>query len=571
MPNKIDSENRKYTYLIIIFLIVACCAAFGRIVGNDFVNYDDMKYITENHHIQSGINAKNIAWAFTTSYMGNWHPLTWISHMLDWNLFGANASGHHLVSLFLHIGAVIFLFLFLSKTTKNIWSAAFAAAFFAIHPLRVESVAWASERKDVLSMFFGMLCLYSYAFYAESAKLSKYLLCLILFAFALMSKPIMITMPFLLMLIDYWPLDRWKKAMIKSDNGFDAAARLILEKIPFILLTVFSITETFLGQSLNKAVVESIEINLRITNAIVSYVAYLGKIFWPVNLAAFYPYNFSLPTINCIISSIIIIAITSVAIYYARKLPYLFVGWFWYLGTFIPVIGLVQVGMQSMADRYTYLPSIGIAIILSWVFPSLIERQKNRKTFFLLAGIIFLVFMLVTTYRQCYYWKDSIELWNHALKVTNESYLPYYNLGCALQQNGRNDEAIENFKKALKFRPNNFSIHNNLGISLLYSGDINSAAEEFHKTISLNPNHAGAHNNLAMIFYTQKRFELAHDYFQKAISLQPNYANAHYHLALIFAREKLYDKAFYHYNTAIKINPVYGTINYQSVFSQLIK
>ncbi len=286
--------KKKYTYLIVIFLIVASCAAFGRIAGNDFINYDDNIYITENNHIKSGINSESIKWAFTAVVVSNWHPLTLLSHMLDWNLFGANASGHHLVSLLLHIGAVIFLFLFLNKTTNNIWPSAFAAAFFALHPLRVESVAWAAERKDVLSMFFGMASIYAYAFYAENSKLSKYFLCLILFALALMSKPMMVTLPFVLMLLDYWPLKRWQKALAAPvESRFKLAGKLIWEKIPFIFLTIVFSIVTFWAQNKGGAVVpmEYLPFLKRIANAIVSYVAYLEKIFWPVNLAVFYPYE----------------------------------------------------------------------------------------------------------------------------------------------------------------------------------------------------------------------------------------------------------------------------------------
>jgi protein O-mannosyl-transferase len=573
MLKKVDisSENKKYICPIIVFLIVASCAAFCPILDNDFINYDDNMYIIENNHIKSGINPESVKWAFKTSIMGNWHPVTWLSHMLDWGLFGANASGHHLVSLLLHIGTVLFLFLFLNKTTKNIWPSAFAAAFFALHPLRVESVAWAAERKDVLSMFFGLACLYAYAFYAELPKLSKYISCLILFALSLMSKPMTVTLPFVLILLDYWPLKRWQKVMDKQSKGFNSSAGLIFDKVPFILLTIFLSIETFLGQNRDGAVSELIPFLSRVANAAVSYVAYLVKIFWPVNLAIFYPYDFYLSLWKVLISGIILILITIAVLCYIRKRPFLFVGWFLYLGTLIPVIGLVQVGAQSMADRYTYLPSVGIAIMLAWGIQFLDRSENIRKGLLFTVAIAVLATMMFLTWMQCRYWKNSIELWNHALKVTDESYLPYYNLGCAFQEKGKNNEAIENFKKALQFSPDKPSIHVNLGTALLNNGDIISAAEEFRQTIRLSPNHAGAHNNLAMILYNQKQYGSSRDHFQQAVSLQPNFANAHYHLALIFARERLYEKAFSHYNNAVRINPVYGTGKYRSDFLQLTK
>ena len=566
-------ERKNYSYIIIIFLIVATFITFSKIAGNEFINFDDNSYITENNHIKSGINPKSIKWALTTAYFTYWHPLTWLSHMLDWKLFGADASGHHIVSLLLHIGAVFFLFLFLNKATNNLWSSAFAAALFAIHPLRVESVAWAAERKDVLSMFFGMATLYAYAFYVENSKLSRYILCLVLFVFALMSKPMMVTLPFVLMLLDYWPFERWQKALNEQSKKINSIAGIILEKVPFICFTIASSVETFLGQNQGGAVPSSelLPFLTRATNSIVSYATYLCKIFLPVNLAVFYPYELSLPLWDILISGLIIILITLAVIYYIRKHPFLFVGWFWYLGTMIPLIGLIQAGSQAMADRHTYLPSVGIAVMLAWGIPLLFPREDMRKKILFPAATAFLIIISVLTWKQCGYWKNSIELWNHALKVTDVSYLPYYNLGCAFQEKGGNSEAIENFKKALQFNPNKPSIHNNLGTALLNNGDIISAAKEFRQSIHLNPNHAGAHNNLAMILYNQKRFDLSRNHFQQVITLHPNFPNAHYHMALILARERSYEKALFHYNNAVRINPVYGTGNYQSDFLRLTK
>jgi hypothetical protein len=349
--------NRKYYYFIIISLIVFSCAAFGRITTNDFVNYDDHGYITENNHVKSGFNSENIKWATTAIVVSNWHPLTLLSHMLDWSLFGNNAGGHHLVSLLLHIGSVILLFLFLYKTTHHLWPSAFAAAFFALHPLRVESVAWASERKDVLSIFFGMATIYAYSFYTESFKLSKYLLCLILFALALMSKPMLVTMPFVLMLLDYWPLGRLEKALSAPiGSRYQLTVRLVWEKIPFIALTIASSILTFWAQNKKGAVASDAILPLakRVSTAIVSYVAYLEKTLYPINLSVYYPYNFSIPLWKVLTSCLILISITLMVLYYMKKLPFLFTGWFWYLGTLIPVIGLVQVGTQAMADRYSY-------------------------------------------------------------------------------------------------------------------------------------------------------------------------------------------------------------------------
>ena len=360
--------NRKYTYFVIIFLMITSLIVFGRIAHNGFIHYDDNLYITDNLYVQSGFDFQNIKWAFTAIVVSNWHPLTLLSHMLDWSLFGNNAGGHHLVSLLLHIGSVILLFLFLYKTTHHLWPSAFAAAFFALHPLRVESVAWAAERKDVLSMFFAMTALYAYAFYAENRRLSKYLLCLFLFALALMSKPMMVTFPFVLLLLDYWPLHRLQIPLSSTEKSFKTIGYLLAEKIPFFILAGAVSAIAFWAQHKIGAMVnmDSIPLTERLSNAAVSYGNYLWKMFWPANLAVFYPFEHSLPVWKLFTSTVMILIITAFVFYFMKKLPFLFTGWFLYLGTLIPVIGLVQVGDQAMADRYTYLPSIGISIMLAW-------------------------------------------------------------------------------------------------------------------------------------------------------------------------------------------------------------
>jgi len=373
--------KKNLIYLIILLLIVSCLASFGRMAGNDFINFDDDIFITENIHVQSGFNKEDIRWAFTTVHHSYWHPLTWLSHMLDWSLFGNNATGHHLVSLFLHIGSAILLFLFLYKTTNHLWPSAFAAAFFALHPLRVESVAWAAERKDVLSMFFAMATLYAYAFYAENRKISQYLLCLFLFALALMSKPMMVTLPFVLLLLDYWPMKRLDALSTANNDLLKKAGRLLSEKIPFFMLTIAVSAIAFQTHSSGSLVYSEnfTPVFTRCANAVVSYAVYLAKTFWPANLAVYYPYNLYFSLGKIVSSVTIILFITVCVLYQFKKRPFLFVGWFWYLGTLIPVIGLIQIGSQAMADRYTYLPSIGIAVMLSWGIPLFFPRAEIRK------------------------------------------------------------------------------------------------------------------------------------------------------------------------------------------------
>ena len=548
--------KKKYTYLVIIFLVVASFVAFGRIAGNGFINFDDNGYITENYQIQQGINLQTVKWALTTTYFSYWHPLTWISHMLDWSLFGANASGHHLVSLILHIGAVIFLFLFLYKTTNNLWPSAFAAAFFALHPLRVESVAWASERKDVLSMFFGMASIYAYAFYVESCKLSKYFLCLILFVLSLMSKPMMVTLPFVLLLLDYWPLHRWPKAFDMTTNRFNSALKLVWEKVPFFCLTIAVSIAAVWAQNREGTVasLDYVPILTRAANAAVSYASYLGTIFWPANLAVFYPYEYSLPLWKILISGIILIPITSAVIYYIKKMTFLLVGWFTYLGVLVPVIGLIQVGSQAMADRYTYLPSAGIAVILAWGISSLIRSEKIRRNILFPAALFFILLLTILTWQQCGYWKNSVTLFRHSLNVTKNNALAQNQLGLAFYQEGNQREALYHFNKAVLLEPNQDSAYNNRGAVYLQYGQYQQALNDFNNTISFNPAYVKAYNNRANVYIQKGLYKMAVEDLSEAIRIKPDYILAYFNRGLLFAKLRDYEKAIKDFDRVIILN-----------------
>ncbi len=550
-------KNHIYLIIIIMLLTVVCFAAFGRIIVNDFVNFDDQGYVTENYQIQKGINLQTVKWALTTTYFSYWHPLTWLSHALDWSLFGANASGHHLVSLLLHIGAAVFLFLFLNKTTNNIWPSAFAAAFFALHPLRVESVAWASERKDVLSMFFAMACFWAYASYAQKTKLSKYILCLILFTLALMSKPTMVTLPFVLMLLDYWPLRRWQKALDGQGKGVHSVGGLILEKIPFFCLVIAVSILTFLAQNEKGTVasVETISLINRIGNAILSYAAYLGKTIWPFNLAVFYPYELPLPLWKALLSGIILVLITLAALYYIRKLPFLFAGWFIYLGTLIPVIGLVQVGPQAMADRYTYMPSIGISFMLTWGILYLVKSEKMRKKVLFPLGIVIIIFLSTLTWRQCAYWKNSLLLFNHALSVTGDNPLVQNQLGLSYFEKNKYEKSLYHYDKAIKRQPFYDNAYNNRGAVYVKLGLYRQALDDFNKTISLNPSYTQAYNNRANILAKAGQYNSAIEDLTKAIKIDPFYAVAYFNRGFLFAQVGHYQKAIEDFNKVISLKP----------------
>jgi len=490
--------------------------------------------------------------------------------MSDYSLFGANTAGHHIINLLLHIGAVIFLFLFLNKTTNSIWPAAFAAALFALHPLRVESVAWAAERKDVLSMFFGMATLYSYAFYAENLRLSRYFLCLILFTLSLMAKSMLVTLPFILFLLDYWPLGRWQKALkdigdpltgdeisppVKAYGYLNG--RLFWEKIPFFILTIASSILTVLAQYEDHPV-HIMPFSLRVPNAIISFIAYLKKMFLPFDLAVFYPFEYSFPLWKILTSCFILICITVVVIYYVKKLPFLFVGWFWYTGTLIPVSGLVPIN-SPMADRYTYLPSIGIAIMLAWSIPLLIKNEKRRKRIFFPAGIAVLTTLAFITWQQCGYWKNSFTLFNHALQATKNNFLAHNIVGFSLFEKGQTEKAIYHYSKAIIIAANYSDSYRNRGNAYAKLGQYQLAIQDFNKAIQLNPDCAYAYYDRGTLYAKLLgQYKLANEDFNKAISLNSYYAEAYNNRGLSYYSLDQYQLAIADFNKAILLKPDYA-------------
>jgi len=521
-------------FIIVFLLVTACFATFGRIANNGFINYDDGIYLLENSHIQSGISMENIRWAFTTFESSNWHPLTWLSHMLDWKLFGANAGGHHWVSLLFHIGSVIFLFLFLFKTTNSLWPAAFAAALFALHPLRVQSVAWAAERKDVLSMFFGMAALYAYASYAMSSKKSSYFLCLALFAFALMSKSMLVTLPFVFLLLDYWPLGRLRVFSESAEGVSKTIGKLLEEKIPFFALSLASCVITLWAQW--ETSVENLPFSLRVINATIAYTTYLVKTFFPINLAVYYPFVGSFPLWKILGSLFILTAITLGVIFYLKKLPFLFVGWFWYLGTLIPVSGLVSVN-APMADHYTYLPSVGIAIMISWGLHILTIRNESRQKIWFAGGITVLCLFSILTFRQCGYWKNSISLFHHALKVTKNNDLAHNNLASALFYEGKINEALEHFSQAIAIAPGAQMPYYNRGTLYAQQGLYQQAVDDFTRAISLLPKNVQAYNNRGVVLTKMGLYQKALDDFNEAIRLKPDLSELYNNRAVVYFKQ----------------------------------
>jgi protein O-mannosyl-transferase len=510
-------NSSKQIRIIYVFLIIVTIAVFAQVTQMGFINYDDDVYVTGNSHLQSGITMKGICWAFGKPYAEFWHPLTLLSLMMDYQLYGMNPLGYHLTNLILHILSTLLLFWLFNRMTGAVWRSALVAAVFALHPLHVESVAWISERKDVLSAFFWILTLCLYVYYTEKPFLRRYLLVLFCFVCGLMSKPMLVTLPVVMILLDYWPLKRF---ILNRDNVILWQLR---EKTPFFIFSaIFSII-TIRAQSIMHV---EYPLTLRIANAPVSFITYLEKIFWPSDLAFVYPFPNQIPAWQVAGSTVLIIAVSIAVILSRKKLPYLFVGWFWYAITILPVIGIVSVG-DPMADRYIYLPSIGVVIIMAWSIPVLIKSAVRRKIILFPAGVAVLAILSVLTWKQCVYWKNSVDLFNHTLRVTKNNFLAYNNLGLALTDEGKVNEAIDNYNKGIRIMPH-VMIFNNRGRAFGELGQYKLALEDFNKALRLDPNYYIAYFNKGIVYGKLSQYKPAIEEFNKSILINPDYAEAYH-------------------------------------------
>jgi len=497
-----QADDGKRTFLVCAVLVLAVFAAFEGVRKNDFVNFDDDKYVTDNLHVQEGLNLKSVEWAFTSSHAKNWHPLTWISHIIDYSIFGPYPYGHHLVSVWFHIANALLLFLILRKMTGDLWPSVFVAALFGLHPLAVESVAWVAERKDVLSTFFAFLAIWAYFGYTQRPGIFRYLAVIVLFTAGLLSKPMVVTLPFVLILLDYWPLNRIQNLELRIKNEESkkethsskfSILNSFYEKIPLFVLSAGSCVVTYIVQAKAGAMAEAGDVPFYVSagNALVSYIRYIGKIFYPVSLAVLYPLDSGGPALwQAGVCLLAIVLITIIVIMLRRKYGFLFMGWFWYLGTLVPVIGFVQVGSQSMADRYMYLPGIGIYIIIVWFVRQTSAKFRLPKPLIGAAGVIILAVLLVLTRIQTGYWKDSLSLCGRALAVTKNNYKMHNNYGQDLVRQGRFDEAMEQFRMALAIKPDYALAHYNLGYVLKQNGCYDEAVEHFIKALRDNEHFA---------------------------------------------------------------------------------
>ncbi len=570
-------NNRRFR-LLCLALVLGSVIAYAPLLHSGFTNYDDPEYVTENPHVRSGLSLENIRWSLASSHSANWHPLTWMSHMLDCQLYGLKPFGHHLTNLLFHVANTLVLFALLRRTTGALWRSALVAAVFAWHPLHVESVAWISERKDVLSTFFWLLTLWAYARYTEESKVQSptskvfYALALLLFALGLTAKPMVVTLPFTLLLLDYWPLCRLAGTVrsavpvaeesIKRQNEppETTAARftpLLLEKIPFFLLSAASSIITFLVQKHGGAVVTTgtLSITSRINNALISYCRYLGKTFWPTNLSVFYPRPDHWPAGIVIVAAMGLLGFSILVLALRRQRPWLPVGWFWYLGTLVPVIGLVQVGDQSMADRYTYIPMIGVLMMLAWSLPDLSGKGRVERLAVPMLPALLAIVCIALTWHQAGYWQNTGTLFRHAGKAAPDNYVACWHLADDDAARANVPGALEMYRRTLELAPTCFQARNNLGKLLLDQGHLPEAVDQFQKVLALKPDHPRAHNNLGIALSRQGHADEAIREFNEALRLNPDYAEAHNNLGTALLRSGRANEAIAEFQAGTALDP----------------
>jgi len=546
---------------ICLLLVLITLSVYMQVVSFEFINYDTDRYVYENQYVKTGLTKKGISWAFSTLYASNWHPVTWLSHMLDVELFGLKPGFHHFNNVLFHSVNTLLLFWILARMTGDIWKSCLVAALFAIHPLHVQSVAWVAERKDVLSTFFGFLAVGSYLRYVRCPKIGKYMPVLIFFVLSLMSKPMLVTLPFVLLLIDCWPLKRFNFQMhSESDgNGSQRPAKvfLIVEKIPLLLVSAASCMVTLYAQQGGGAVgsLALYPLHLRIINALVSYANYIGKMVWPVNLAVVYPYPGEFPVWQIWAACLILSGISFVVIKNYKLRPWLLVGWLWYLGTLLPVIGLVQAGSQAMADRYTYVPLIGLFIFLVWGLSDLFERFRVKQFRIVIITTAVLSALIAVAWSQVGYWQNSITLFERTLDVTKNNYVAHNNIGHRLLELEKTDEALQHFSKSIEINSEFEIAHLNLGLAFSRQGKLDQAIKHYSKALQIKPHYTVAHNNLGNAWYRLDKADKAYEHYIEAIKTNPTYAEAYNNLGAASIRMGDPKRAVFFFRKALKLNP----------------
>ena len=579
-----------------VALIAANIFVYSPVWRHEFVNFDDPDFVQKNPFLSTGLTWASARWVWTATQAANWHPVTGLSHLLDIQLYGLSAGGHHVTNLLLHIANTLLLLVLLHRTTGKLERSAFTAALFAVHPLHVESVAWVAERKDVLSALFWMLTLLGYVEYVRRPSARRYAVVFLLLALGLMAKAMLVTLPFVLLLLDIWPLGRLRlsaetAARPESQSGPIPLAQLVWEKVPLFFLTAVASVITVMVQRSWGSVthVSSYPLDLRLANAVVSYSAYLVKMIWPAGLAVFYPYARSIPSGLLGGSFLLLTGLSAGVLWACRRRPYLLTGWLWYLGTLVPVIGIVQVGEQAMADRYTYIPLIGIFLMLAWGVADWLGNERNRELALGAAALAAVLGYAVAARAQVQYWKDSATLWRHTLDVTTDNYTAHTLLGTALEEQGKTEEAIAQYREAVRIRPaylyaqydlgNALSkqgkqgeaaarfaeavhikpdlpeAHHRLGNALASSGKFAEAMAQYNEALRLKPDFAEVQMSIAMAMKEQGRVEEAIAHLQEAVRMQPRYAEAHYGLGNVFASQGKWQEAAGEFNEVLRIQP----------------
>ncbi|MGB5747187.1 MAG: tetratricopeptide repeat protein [Desulfobacterales bacterium] len=522
-------------FIVGIFMVLAILVIYSQTISFDFVLLDDDVYVTNNPHFNRGLRSESIKQAFSQAHGGFWIPLTWVSYMIDSQLYGMKPGGYHMTNVLFHILNTLLVFTVFRKMTGNLWRSGFIAAMFAVHPLHVESVAWVAERKDLLFAFFWLLTMWGYLHYVRQPGIKRYLPVLLFFSAGLMAKPMIVTLPFVLSLLDYWPLKRIDFQKISRPNTINPVmpvTRLVLEKLPLLTMAVFVSILTYTQQKSFGDItsLKTSPIVDRFANAFISYVKYIANLIWPRDLTVLYPYPNAWPIWQAAGSCLMLGLLSGLVIKYFRKYPYLIVGWLWFLGTLVPVIGIIQFGAQPMADRYTYVTFIGLYIMIAWGIAELLGNWRYKKVVLASATTVILLALMISARTQTAYWTNSIRLFNHAIEVTRDNFLAHRNLGLALSYRGELDKALGHFKTALRINPKSARSYNDIGTYLMLKGRYDDSMGYFQKALYLQPDFPKAHNNLGLVLMSKKNYAEAAGHFQAALLADPDFKSARHNL-----------------------------------------